>query len=124
MVNIFQTYFNIYFTEIVIGILVLSIIIVLVSIFYVLFSAKNNGEIKRIKRIKKLKKIKYTKQFLSGVNGIDLNLNVENTKKTIDKRWPEYRLGPCGNSNFTGGNKNYYQLLTFRMKKKSVYYGY
>ena len=83
MVNIFQTYFNIYFTEIVIGILVLSIIIVLVSIFYVLFSAKNNGE---IKKIKKLKKIKYTKQFLSGVNGIDLNLNVENTKKTIDKR--------------------------------------
>ena len=35
MANIVQTYFNIYFTEIIVGVLILSIVVVLISIFYV-----------------------------------------------------------------------------------------
>jgi hypothetical protein len=80
MINIIKTYFNIYFTEIIIGILVFSILIVLCSIFHVLFNSTSNPVIK--KTIKKnANKIKYTKEFLKGVDGIDLNLNAENKKK-------------------------------------------
>tara|TARA_B100000795_G_C22550659_1_gene342382 strand:- start:41 stop:283 length:243 start_codon:yes stop_codon:yes gene_type:complete len=79
MVNIIQTYFNIYFTEIIVGVLIISIAIVLVSIFYVLFSSTDDAVIKKIVA-KKIKKIKYTKQFLKGVDGIDLDLKVVNKK--------------------------------------------
>ena len=47
MVNIAQTYFDIYFTEIIVGVLVLSIAIVLVSIFYVIFSSTDDAVIKK-----------------------------------------------------------------------------
>tara|TARA_B100000787_G_scaffold84239_1_gene62038 strand:- start:217 stop:459 length:243 start_codon:yes stop_codon:yes gene_type:complete len=79
MVNIIQTYFSIYFTEIIVGVLIISIAIVLVSIFYVLFSSTDDAVIKKIVA-KKIKKIKYTKQFLKGVDGIDLDLKVVNKK--------------------------------------------
>ena len=79
MVNIIQTYFNIYFTEIIVGVLIISIAIVLISIFYVLFSSTDDAVIKKIVA-KKIKKIKYTKQFLKGVDGIDLDLKVVNKK--------------------------------------------
>jgi hypothetical protein len=68
-----QTNFNIYFTEIIVGVLILSIIIVIVSIFYVIFSATDGTVIKK-SIVKNTKKIKYTKQFLKGVDGIDLDL--------------------------------------------------
>ena len=82
MVNIAQTYFDIYFTEIIVGTLVLSIAIVLVSIFYVIFSSTDDAVIKKaiIKHTNKIKKMKYTKQFLKGVDGIDLDLNDGNKK--------------------------------------------
>jgi hypothetical protein len=82
MANIVQTYFNIYFTEIIVGVLILSIVVVLISIFYVLFSTKDDVINKKlsVQKPKKLKKMKYTKQFLKGVNGIDLDLNVNNKK--------------------------------------------
>ena len=79
MASIIQTYFNIYFTEIIIGVLIISIVIVLVSIFYVLFSATDNAVTEKT-IAKKRKKLKYTKQFLKGVDGIDLDLKVVKKK--------------------------------------------
>jgi|TARA_B110000238_G_scaffold194527_1_gene232514 hypothetical protein len=82
MVNIAQIYFATYFTEIIIVILVLSIAVVVISIFYVLFSSTEKKIPKKQIHIndKKVKKIKYTKQFLKGVDGIDLDLKVSNKK--------------------------------------------
>ena len=86
MTSIIQTYINIYFTEIIVGVLIFSIIIVLISIFYVLLSGTDDEVIKksRIKNQKKIQKMKYTKQFIKGVDGIDLDLKVNN-KKTYRK---------------------------------------
>ena len=83
MASIVQTYFNIYFTEIIVAVLVLSIIIVLISILYVLFSKRDDviNQKPKITNIKNKKKMKYTKQFLKGVDGIDLDLKI-NHKKT------------------------------------------
>jgi len=77
-----QTYINIYFTEIIVGVLIFSIIIVLISIFFVLLSGSDDEVIKksRIKNQKKIQKMKYTKQFIKGVDGIDLDLKVSNKK--------------------------------------------
>jgi hypothetical protein len=85
MVNIVQTYFNIYFTEIVVGILVISIAIVIFSIFYVIFTETDDKVIKKliVKNTKKIKKMKYTKQFLKGVDGIDLDLKVSDKKNLL-----------------------------------------
>ena len=86
MASIIQTYINIYFTEIIVGVLIFSITIVLISIFYVLLSGTDDEVIKksRIKNQKKIQKMKYTKQFIKGVDGIDLDLKVNN-KKTYRK---------------------------------------
>ncbi|MAS00301.1 MAG: hypothetical protein CMH24_02915 [Nitrosomonadales bacterium] len=83
MTNILTTYLNIYFTEIIVGILIFSIFIVLVSIFHVIFSNRDRSSTKKIKYTK-VKKIKYTKEFLKGVDGIDLDLKID-TKKTSTK---------------------------------------
>ena len=85
MASTMQTYINIYFTEIIVGVLIFSIIIVLISIFYVLVSGKDDEVIKksRIKNQKKIQKIKYTKQFIKGVDGIDLDLKVSNKKNLL-----------------------------------------
>ena len=82
MTSIIQTYINIYFTEIIVGVLIFSITIVLISIFYVLLSGTDDEVIKksRIKNQKKIQKMKYTKQFIKGVDGIDLDLKVSNKK--------------------------------------------
>ena len=82
MVKIVQTYINIHFTELIIGVLIFSITIVLISIFYVLLSGTDDEVIKksRIKNQKKIQKMKYTKQFIKGVDGIDLDLKVSNKK--------------------------------------------
>ena len=78
MASIIQTYFNIYFTEIIVGVLVISIAIVIVSIFYVIYSSSEDKIIKKaiLKNTKNIKRIKYTKQFIKGVDGIDLDLKV------------------------------------------------
>jgi len=85
MTSIMQTYFNIYFTEIIVGVLIFSIIIVLISIFYVLLSGTDDEVIKksRIKNQKKIQKMEYTKQFIKGVDGIDLDLKVSNKKNLL-----------------------------------------
>ena len=56
MASTMQTYINIYFTEIIVGVLIFSIIIVLISIFYVLLSGTDDEVIKK-SRIKNQKKI-------------------------------------------------------------------
>jgi len=85
MASIIQTYFNIYFTEIVVGILILSITIVIVSIFYVIFTETDDKAIKKliVNNTKKIKKMKYTKQFLRGVDGIDLDLKDSDKKNLL-----------------------------------------
>ena len=85
MTSIMQTYINIYFTEIIVGVLIFSITIVLISIFYVLLSGTDDEVIKksRIKNQKKIQKMKYTKQFIKGVDGIDLDLKVSNKKNLL-----------------------------------------
>ena len=83
MTNLLTFYFDMYFTEIIIGTLVLSILVVLISIFYVLFSSPGSSSVKKTQK-NKIKKIKYTKEFLKGVNGIDLDLKID-TKKTSTK---------------------------------------
>ncbi len=75
MANIIHTYFSIYFTEIIVGVLLISIFIVIISIFYVIFNSKDDVVMKKL-IVKKTKKIKYTEQFLKGVDGIDLELKV------------------------------------------------
>ena len=87
MASIFQTYFNIYFTEIIVGVLLISIVIVIISILYVIFGSKDDEVMKKLivknkKITKNIKKTKYTKQFLKGVDGIDLDLKV-NDKNII-----------------------------------------
>jgi len=87
MTNIIQTYFNIYFTEIIVGVLLISIVIVIISILYVIFGSKDDEVMKKLivknkKITKNIKKTKYTKQFLKGVDGIDLDLKV-NDKNII-----------------------------------------
>ena len=88
MTNIIQTYFNIYFTEIIVGVLLISIVIVIISILYVIFGSKDDEVMKKLivknkKITKNIKKTKYTKQFLKGVDGIDLDLKV-NDKNIIN----------------------------------------
>jgi len=80
MATTLQTFFNSYFTEIIVSILIFSIVIVIISIFYVLTSSIGYKEVKQSKKIKN-KKMKYTNQFLKGVDGIDLNLNIEEKKR-------------------------------------------
>jgi len=82
MLKIVQTYINLHFTEFIIGILIFSIVVVIISIFYVIYSSTDEEVIKEknIKNTNKIKKMKYTKQFLKGVDGIDLDLKVN--KKT------------------------------------------
>jgi len=75
MVKIVQTYINIHFTELIIGVLIFSIIVVVISIFYVIYSTTDERIIRK-KNKNKIKKIEYTKQFLKRVDGIDLDLNV------------------------------------------------
>ncbi len=78
MASIAQTYFDIYFTEIIVGVLVISIAILIVSIFYVLYNSSEDKGIKKsiLKNTKTIKRIKYTDQFIKGVDGIDLDLKV------------------------------------------------
>jgi len=82
MLKIVQTYINLHFTEFIIGILIFSIVVVIISIFYVIYSSTDEEIIKEknIKNTNKIKKMKYTKQFLKGVDGIDLDL--KGNKKT------------------------------------------
>ena len=80
MATTLQTFFNSYFTEIIVSILIFSIVIVIISIFYVLTSSIGYKEDKKSKKIKN-KEMKYTNQFLKGVDGIDLNLNIEEKKR-------------------------------------------
>lgn len=78
-----QKYFNLYFTEIILVVLLISIAIVIVSILYVLNSSANAPIIHKTMKNKTHKtKMKYTKQFLKGVDGIDLDLKSRSKKES------------------------------------------
>lgn len=62
-----------YLNEFIIGIVILSIVIVIISMIYVLVLPRNSLHSKLTKSAKP-KKVKYTKEFLKGVKDIDLNL--------------------------------------------------
>tara|TARA_B110000858_G_scaffold194567_1_gene249205 strand:- start:552 stop:785 length:234 start_codon:yes stop_codon:yes gene_type:complete len=72
----FLVYFLTHTTEFVIGALSISIMIVFVSIVFVLFDRPALRQTDGHQTIKKKKelKIKYSKEFLSRVKGIDLDL--------------------------------------------------
>ena len=72
----FLVYFLTHTTEFVIGALSISIMIVFVSIVFVLFDRPALRQTDRHQTIIKKKelKIKYSKEFLSRVKGIDLDL--------------------------------------------------
>ncbi|MGE4596858.1 MAG: hypothetical protein AAEA78_02670 [Methylophilaceae bacterium] len=68
--------FDLYLIEFIVGALVLSIAIVVISILHVIFQTDELENSKTINSIsfKSDSKIKYSKEFLKRVKGIDLDL--------------------------------------------------
>lgn len=68
--------FDLYLLEFIVGALVLSITIVVISILHVIFQTDELENSKTINSIpfKPDSKIKYSKEFLKRVKGIDLDL--------------------------------------------------
>ncbi len=68
--------FDLYLIEFIVGALVLSITIVMISILYVIFQTDELENSKTINStpFKPAFKIKYSKEFLKRVKGIDLDL--------------------------------------------------
>lgn len=68
--------FDLYLIEFIVGALVLSITIVVISILHVIFQTDELENSKTINSIsfKSDSKIKYSKEFLKRVKGIDLDL--------------------------------------------------
>jgi predicted membrane protein len=75
MYNTFEYFFDLYLTEFIVGLLIISIFIVFISILYLVFDSNEPRNIKKVAKTKKNPKIKYTKEFLKRVKGIDLDLN-------------------------------------------------
>jgi uncharacterized membrane protein (DUF106 family) len=70
---------DLYLSEFIVGILIISIIIVVMSIVHVIVTPNNsksaiNKKIKPTKKQNEETKIKYSKEFLKRVKGIDLDL--------------------------------------------------
>ena len=79
MYEAFEYLTDLYLSEFIVAILIISIIVVLMSIFHIVMSPNDSQPVisKKIKPIKKEKKelkIKYSKEFLNRVKGIDLDL--------------------------------------------------
>ena len=79
MYEAFEYLTDLYLSEVIVGILIISIIVVVISIFHIVMTpVDSKSEISRkIKPTKKLlqePKIKYSKEFLKRVKGIDLDL--------------------------------------------------
>ena len=79
MYEAFEYLIDLYLSEFIVAILIISIIVVLMSIFHIVMSPNDSQPVisKKIKPIKKEKKelkIKYSKEFLNRVKGIDLDL--------------------------------------------------
>ena len=79
MYEAFEYLTNLYLSEFIVGILVISIIVVVMSIFHIVMSPVNTQSVisKKIKPTRKQNKepkIKYSKEFLKRVKGVDLDL--------------------------------------------------
>jgi len=79
MYEAFEYLTDLYLSEFIVAILIISIIVVLMSIFHIVMSPNDSQPVisKKIKPIKKETKelkIKYSKEFLNRVKGIDLDL--------------------------------------------------
>jgi uncharacterized membrane protein (DUF106 family) len=79
MYEAFEKLIDLYLSEFIVAILIISIIVVVMSIFHIVMTPINNKpEIRRkIKPTKKPlqePKIKYSKEFLKRVNGVDLDM--------------------------------------------------
>jgi len=79
MYEAFEYLTDLYLSEFINGILIISIIVVVMSIFHIVMSPVDSQPVisKKIKPTKKQTKepkIKYSNEFLKRVKGIDLNL--------------------------------------------------
>ena len=83
MYEAFEQLTDLYLSELIVAILIISIIVVVMSIFHIVMtSTDSKPEIsKKIKPTKKQlqePKIKYSKEFLKRVKGVDLDLKDQN----------------------------------------------
>ena len=85
MYETFEHLTNLYLSEFIVAILIISIIVVVMSIFHIVMSPLDSksvisGKIKQTKKQAKEPKIKYSKEFLKRVKGIDLDLKDQDKK--------------------------------------------
>ena len=79
MYETFEHLTNLYLSEFIVAILIISIIVVVMSIFHIVMTPIDrkpeiSKKIKPTKKPSKEPKIKYSKEFLKRVKGIDLDL--------------------------------------------------
>ena len=79
MYEAFEHLTDLYLSEFIVAILVISIIVVVMSIFHIVMTPVDNKpeisrKIKPTKKPSKEPKIKYSKEFLKRVKGVDLDL--------------------------------------------------
>ena len=85
MYETFEHLTNLYLSEFIVAILIISIIVVVMSIFHIVMSPLDSksvisGKIKQTKKQAKEPKIKYSKEFLKRVRGVDLDLKDQDKK--------------------------------------------
>ncbi len=81
MYEAFENFIDLYLSEFIVAILLISIVIVVMSIFHVIMTSSDSKQaidkkIQPVKKSNKETKIKYSKEFLSRVKGIDLDLKI------------------------------------------------
>ena len=79
MYEAFENFIDLYLSEFIVAILLISILIVVMSIFHVIMTSSDSKQaidkkIQPARKTNKETKIKYSKEFLSRVQGIDLDL--------------------------------------------------
>jgi len=79
MYEAFEHLTDLYLSEFIVGILVISIIVIVMSIFHIVMiqvdsQSEISTKIKPTRKQTKEPKIKYSKEFLSKVVGVDLEL--------------------------------------------------
>jgi len=79
MYEAFEHLTDLYLSEFIVAILIISIIVVVMSIFHIVMTPTDSKpeisrKIKPTKKPSKEPKIKYSKEFLKRVKGIDLDL--------------------------------------------------
>jgi len=80
MYEAFEHLTDLYLSEFIVAILIISIIVVVMSIFHIVMTPTDSKpeisrKIKPTKKPSKEPKIKYSKEFLKRVKGVDLDLS-------------------------------------------------